>query len=112
MGQRHNVVAVLALALPLAGHPAPAELKPHTLEAFLSYATATESRFLAEVATNDTFLYIDRLAVEERDDAIADLMRGEVLMERLQTKADDGSEIKVKDGLIHHWVGTVFIPGA
>ena len=112
MSQRLNIVAALALALPLASPSAPAELKPHTLEAFLTYATATESRYLAEAADDDKFLYIDQLTGADRDEAISHLMRGEVLMERLQTRAEDGSEIKIKDGMIHHWVGTVFIPGA
>ncbi len=112
MSQRLSVVAVFAFVLPLANHAPPAELKPHTLEAFLSYATATEARFLAEATADDSFLYIDHLAGREREEALASLTRGEVLMERLKTKAADGSEIKIKDGLIHHWVGTVFIPGA
>jgi hypothetical protein len=111
MSQRLNVVAVLALALPLATPAGWAELKPHTLEAFLNYVAATEARFLTEVDSDDEFLYIDGLTGADRAEAISRLRNGEVLMERLESRAADGSEIKIKDGLIHHWVGTVFIPG-
>ena len=36
---------------------------------------------------------------------------GKVVIERLET-LDGGKQIEVPDGLIHHWIGTVFIPGA
>ena len=37
------------------------------------------------------------------------LQQGGVIIERLQTR-DGSKEIDVPDGLIHHWVGTVFVP--
>jgi hypothetical protein len=39
------------------------------------------------------------------------LRRGEVYIERLSTR-EAGRPIDVPDGLIHHWLGTVFVPGA
>jgi len=112
MGQKLNIVATLALILPLAAFAGRAELKPHTLEAYLRYVAATEARFLTEVDSDEAFLYVEGLAGAERAEAIARLRNGEVLMERLESRAEDGSEIQIKDGMIHHWVGTVFIPGA
>jgi len=44
-------------------------------------------------------------------DAYARLKRGEILVERQETKLD-GKEVEVPDGMVHHWVGLVFIPGA
>lgn len=32
-------------------------------------------------------------------------------MQRLETTADDGGRIDIKDGLVHHWLGVVFVPG-
>ena len=37
------------------------------------------------------------------------LQQGGVIIERLQTR-DGSKDIPVPDGLIHHWVGTVFVP--
>jgi len=41
---------------------------------------------------------------------MTDLQRGEVVVAALQT-LDAGRAIEVSDGLIHHWVGTVLMPG-
>jgi len=112
MSRRLSAVAVLGLALPLlASAPAPAELKAHTLEAFQRYAAATEARFLADVSPPGPFLYVDRLTGKDHEEAFERLQRGEVFIERLQTRSENDAEIKVKDGLFHHWNGTVFIPG-
>ena len=111
MGRRLATPVVLLLAVPLSAHTTPAELKPHTLEAFLRYAAATESRFLAEASSSDSFVYVDALPAGERQGALDFLRRGEVFMSRLRTRGADGKEIKAKDGIIHHWLGAVFIPG-
>jgi hypothetical protein len=112
MSRRLSALFLLALALPLlASAPAPAELKAHTLEAFQRYAAATEARFLKDVSPPGPFLYVDRLTGKDHEEAFEDLQRGEVFVERLQTRAENDAEIKVEDGIIHHWVGTVFIPG-
>jgi hypothetical protein len=58
------------------------------------------------------FLYIDGLPEARRLAALAALKRGEIFMERLKTADQTGHEIKAPDGLIHHWVGAVFVPGA
>ncbi|HET7208901.1 MAG TPA: hypothetical protein VFI95_20150 [Terriglobales bacterium] len=57
------------------------------------------------------FLWIDALPPQRRDADYDRLRRGEVITDRLQT-LDQGHIITVPDGLIHHWIGVVFIPGA
>ena len=47
----------------------------------------------------------------ERAKAYAELKQGAVKMSKLDTR-DNGAEIPVPDGMIHHWVGLAFIPGA
>jgi hypothetical protein len=54
---------------------------------------------------------VDGFAPAQREAAHARLGKGEVLVERLETLYGD-RPIPVPDGLIHHWVGTVFIPHA
>lgn len=39
------------------------------------------------------------------------LATGDVLLRQRQTRRQDGSEIDIADGAVHHWVGRVFLPG-
>lgn len=115
-------LAIVLLALPFLSGPefraAPApdiinvELKPATLEAFNRYIAATEARINREVEHPEGFLWIDSLASERRSQAFDELKRGEVFIDRLETRDAAGHEIDVPDGLIHHWIGDVFIPAA
>jgi len=89
-----------------------AELKPATLAAFERYVKATEARIESELKRPGAFLYVDGLPEPRRTAARTALQRGEVFIERLSTRDQSGREIPVPDGLIHHWIGAVFIPGA
>jgi hypothetical protein len=103
---------LVALALIGLGWPAAArELKPATLAAFDKYVKLTEARMTAEIDGASPFLWVDRQPPSRRAQLAAQLKRGDVLAERLQTR-EGNAEIRVSDGLIHHWVGTVFLPGA
>jgi len=91
-----------------------ADLKQKTTDAFNAYVAATEARMAAEVKPDGKFLYPDRPAErpsEEMRDAYARLRRGEILVVRQETQLD-GKDVDVPDGMVHHWVGMVFIPGA
>jgi hypothetical protein len=87
-----------------------AELKPKTTEAFDKYAAATEARMAQEIRSGNSFLYVDALPASERQEAFDRLKRGEILVEHRETKAP-GVGSDVPDGMVHHWVGLVFIPG-
>jgi hypothetical protein len=56
-------------------------------------------------------LWIDDLPAAQRAEAYAALKRGEVKMQKLETP-DGGKPIRCPGGLIHHWTGVVFVPGA
>jgi hypothetical protein len=87
-----------------------ADLKPNTETAFRSYVTATEVRMRGELQPGGKFLYVDGKGGTERDDSYRRLKAGEILVDKLETKSS--SAIKdVPDGMVHHWVGLVFIPG-
>lgn len=101
--------APLLAAVVVLGHLAPAaaaDLQPHTVAAFDRYVRATEAQMVP-----DPFLRIDGLSGTERRAKLDALSRGEIYIERLSTR-EAGKQIDVPDGLIHHWVGTVFAPGA
>jgi hypothetical protein len=103
-------VAVLALC---AGASA-AELKQKTDDAFNKYVAVTEERMVAETKPDGMFLYPDHPGPnpsEELRNAYARLKGGEILVERQETKLD-GKDVEVPDGMVHHWVGLMFIPGA
>jgi hypothetical protein len=111
------VLAVFFFLSPVRGggapapDPAPAELKPSTVEAFDRYVRLTEARNDHELKQGNPFLRVDALPEAERAAAYAALKRGEVKIERLETR-ENGAKIHCPDGLIHHWAGIVFIPGA
>jgi hypothetical protein len=101
---------ILAGLLTLAFHPALAErLKPETVAAFDHYVAVTEQRMAGELKSG-AFLKFEMLPAQERADAVAQLKNGEVNIERLET-LDHNQKIPVPSGLIHHWMGTIFIPG-
>jgi len=74
------------------------------------YVDKTESRN-ADSLNNGAFLWVDGLAPNERTAAFAKLKAGEIELRRLSV-SPAGSNIEVPGGLIHDWVGIVFVPGA
>jgi hypothetical protein len=89
----------------------PAQLKSVTREAFDRYVRLSESRNDTELKAGGHRLWIDGLAPTERSAAYTALKRGEVQMQKLET-LDNGAAIHCPGGMIHHWVGSVFILGA
>ena len=86
-----------------------ADLTPAISAAFDRYARLTEQRIKTEVAGGSAFLWIDTLPQNRRAEVLRGLQQAGVIIERLQTR-DGTREIEVPDGLVHHWVGTVFVP--
>ena len=103
-----SALLLLAALRPIASA---AELKQKTTAAFDRYVAATEARFANELRPGGTFLYIDGMNSDARQQAYDQLKRGEILVEKLETKAP-GVSPDVPDGIVHHWVGLIFIPGA
>jgi hypothetical protein len=100
----------LAAGPALAG-PEPASYNAEAGRAFDRYVQLTEERVAGELRTGGAFLVMDRLPADARGTAYSALRGGELRMERLETK-DNGQAIECPGGMIHHWVGVVFIPGA
>jgi hypothetical protein len=86
-------------------------LKPDTLYAFDRYVRLTEQRIQGEVGGSAPLLWIHRQPAGTRPALMSRLERGEVVSERLETR-DLGKEIDAPGAMIHHWVGTVLLPGA
>jgi hypothetical protein len=106
-----TIIAALVFSLLTPPHALAEDLKPETVDAFDHYVRITEAQIDSELAGGQPFLWIDRLPQERRDTAYRDLRDGKVVIEHLETR-DAGRKIEVPGGLIHHWIGTIFIPGA
>src|SRR5450432_1327256 len=89
----------VAMAALVAVQTRAADLKPQTVEAFDRYARQTEERLDAA----GTFLWADESPARARR-----VRQGELAVEPFTGKPD----IAVPGGLVHVWVGAVFIPGA
>lgn len=96
----------------LAGTPAEAaELKQNTVEAFDRYVQLSEARMAEELRRGELYIWVDSLPEPRRRNLYAQLRQGQIVVQRQETE-DGGKLIKVPEGLVHHWVGLVFIPGA
>lgn len=103
--------ALVAAAQPTPAYPVPARLQPTTASAFDRYVRLTSERNEMELRRDSALLWIDSLPKSSRTEAYAALQRGEVEIHQLNT-LENGRPIHCPDGMIHHWVGVVFIPGA
>ena len=120
-GLADTLLVMGLLMVPLAGtvrtaqsasaDPAPAKLRSETVAAFDRYVRLTEERNEAELKRGSALLWVDSLSPARRTEAYATLKRGEVQVERLST-LDNGKPIVCPGGMIHHWVGVIFINGA
>jgi len=83
-------------------------LKPQTSAAFDQYVAESERQSSRTLTDAAGFLWVDRAG---RPNDFAPLRNGDVVIDRLETRID-ARRIDVPDGLIHHWIGVVFVPGA
>jgi hypothetical protein len=78
--------------------------------AFDRYQRAAETAIAADIAIPDRFLRVFAPAPSRRPVIEDQLRRGFVAVERMQV-TEGGKRIDIPDGLVHHWVGTVFMLG-
>ncbi len=100
----HVVIAVVLLGSVLNAE----QLKPQTVAAFDQYVKLSEQRMAKQ---SDALLSLGSHTAKGGSSDFERLKKGEVVINHLET-LDHGQPIAVPAGLIHHWVGTVFIPGA
>ena len=112
-----GMLTTLLALLPLATYAAraaasaPPELRTETQQAFERYVKLTEARNAAELKLGTNLLWVDGLPEGQRTEAYAALKRGEVKMQKLETRIN-GEAIRCPGGMIHHWAGVVFVPRA
>jgi hypothetical protein len=106
-------MAAAFMAISAAFAPPPsiaAQLTAQTLRAFDQYINAKEARGDRDLAAKKNFLYIDALSPDQKAQAYARLTGGQILVQRDEECATTGCT-SMPGGLIHDWVGIVFVPG-
>jgi hypothetical protein len=88
-----------------------AELKSGTVQAWEAYVKATELRMAEELPSKDKFLAMDYQAGDKTAQDRRELLKGKIPVAQVKSVDGSGRKIDVPDGLIHHWRGSVFIPG-
>lgn len=85
------------------------ELKAATVESFDRYVRTKEAKNDEDLAGRAVFLWIDSLPEPARGKASAELRRGQIITRHDQCAPAPCASIP--GGLIHDWVGIVFVPG-
>jgi hypothetical protein len=89
-----------------------ATLREETLVAWELYKKLTEERIERELASEDGYLIRDFFPDSDQALIRNTLARGKVYVDKMETRDEEGGKIKIPKGLVHHWYGTILIPGA
>jgi hypothetical protein len=108
---QRTLAFIIALYLALPAPTRAADLQQQTTKAYDHYIKLTSAQVTAELAQSGPYLWVERLPAAQRAADEEQLHNGELVIERLET-LDSGKPIPVPGGIIHHWVGTIFVPGA
>jgi len=84
-----------------------ARLSPPTLRAYENYIAIVEKRLEQQHASRDTYLAALSLGTAGRTDADGQPRSGELRIEPV-----NGGTREISGGLLHHWRGAAFVPGA
>ena len=108
--QRRRWIGVFAACLALTA-PAAEAAPPQadTVAAWRAYIQATEQRIARELASPDGFLVQDFSPSPESTPGA--LKRGDIGVVRMASLDRAGGFLAVPNGMVHHWRGSVFIPG-
>lgn len=100
---------VVALAAGNVAGVGAAELKDKTVAAWERYVAATEQRIAGELEEGERFLGQD--FADDAAEARQAVLAGGVVVDNMRTRDGSGNRIKVPSGAIHHWRGSILIPG-
>ena len=99
------IFSLLVFSLVTPSSPLVVELKPATLAAFDRYAGQREGQINGELNDASKFFWVDKLPEAEKQKAYANMRAGQIVI-------DKGKRTDIPEGIIHHWTGAGFIPGA
>jgi hypothetical protein len=102
-----HVLQTVAAALLLTIPSSAAHLGTPAKAAFQEYNATLEKRLSRQHAASDTYLATLNVGAPQRSEIERQLRSGEVRVE-----AVDGGTREITGGLLHHWRGAAFVPGA
>jgi hypothetical protein len=108
---RRALAAFLVALLVLAAPANAADLQARTAQNYERYVALTQAQFDVELAQGNPYLWVERLPEPRRALAETQLRNGEVVIEHLET-LDNGKPIPLPGAMVHHWIATIFVPGA
>lgn len=91
-------------------HVLTTDLQPQTLAGFARYVRIAEVRIGREERDPGDFLCFDSLPPSKRASIVESLRNGQVYVRQLTERDSSGRSITAAGGLIHHWLGVIFIP--
>ena len=87
-------------------------LGSETLRAWDAYVELTEQRITKELESDEGFLVMDFLPPTDASRAREVTRSGDVFVLKMETRNEEVRRIEVPDGMIHHWYGSILVPGA
>jgi hypothetical protein len=106
-----SFIAVMACGLNTIAATA-ADLEPNTLRAWNLFIDAQEKRISEELASKKGFLVLDFQNQPDREQERRLILSGKVSIKPMTNQGNDSGEIRIPGGIIHHWRGSVWVPGA
>ena len=106
------LMVCVSLGLGPTGSMDAAELHQRTVTAFDTYVRVVEVRINRELASNTGFLHLDFQDPAAAQSIRKTVVSGQAYVSRLAEPGRDAERIEVPNGLVHHWVGAMFVPGA
>jgi hypothetical protein len=88
-----------------------AKLHDETLQAWETYRKLTETRIEKELSSTSGFLVREFLEAR-RAQKVRSEYRSGISVQKMETRSEEGGKIEIPKGLVHHWYGTTFVPGA
>ncbi len=108
---RRTAAFLLGLLFAFPSPAQPSDLQPKANQAYDRYVALTQAQVSLQLAKLDSYLWIDQLPTDQQRADYQTLRSGGLVIERTET-LENGKAIAAPGALIHHWVGTVFVPGA
>jgi hypothetical protein len=109
MNRRHGIVTTLIATLAAGVVVSAAGPNRATLDGWERYVEVVEARMARRDAASGPFLAIDAPALVDTRHRV---LGGAMAVTSVEARAEDGREIEIPGGLVHHWRGDVVLAGA
>jgi hypothetical protein len=88
-----------------------ADLSSNTLKEWTQFVDAREKCIAAELTAQKEFLVLDYQNPEASTQERQTLLSGNISIRPMAFPGNDSGEIRISGGMIHHWRGSIWVPG-